>query len=142
MVLVYLLDFIRASQVALVIKNPPANAGNTRDVDLIPGLGRSSGGGNGNLFQYSCWKNPTDRGAWQATVHGVTKSRTQLSTLSYAQPVPTAFSVAFKASYKMLSPYPQWHPIPVLLPGKSHGWRSLVGCRPWGRTESDTTEVT
>ena len=36
----------------------------------------------------------------------------------------------------------QWHPTPVLLPGKSHGWRSLVGCSPWGRTESDTTEAT
>ena len=107
---------------------------------LIPGLGRSSGGGNGNLFQNSCRKNPTDRGTWQATVHGVTKSRTQLSTLSYTQPVPTAFSMAFKASYKMLSPYPQWHPIPVLLPRKSHRQRSLVDCSPWGRWGLDVTE--
>ena len=80
---------------------------NIRGSGLIPGLGRSPGGGNGNLFQYSCRKNPTDRGAWQATVHGVTKSQTQVNTLSYTQPVPTAFSVAFDASYKMLSPIPK-----------------------------------
>ena len=55
----------------LVVKNPPANAGNGRDVDLIPGSRRSPGGGNGNPLQYSCLENPTDRGAWRATVHGV-----------------------------------------------------------------------
>ena len=52
------------------------NAGN---LGLIPGSGRSLGEGNGNPFQYSCMKNPMDIGAWWATVHGVTKSRTQLS---------------------------------------------------------------
>ena len=62
----------RASQVALVVKNPPAKAGNLRDAASIPGLGRSPGGGHGNLLQYSCLENPMDRGAWQATVHGVT----------------------------------------------------------------------
>ena len=51
-----------------MVKNPPANAGN---MCLIPGLGRSPGEGNGNLLQYSCLENPMDRGAWQATVHGV-----------------------------------------------------------------------
>ena len=65
-----------ASQVALVVKNLPANAGNVRDLGLIPGLGRSSGKGNGYLLQYSCLENPMDRRAWQATVHGVTKSWT------------------------------------------------------------------
>ena len=56
---------------------PPlrANAGDSRDVDLIPGLGRSLGGGNGNPLQYSCLKNFMDRGAWQAIVHGVTRVR-------------------------------------------------------------------
>ena len=53
-----------------VVKNLPANAG---DVGLIPGLGRSPGGGNGNPLQYSCLGNPTDREAWRATVHGVAK---------------------------------------------------------------------
>ena len=63
----------RASQVAQVVKNPPANAGGAGDVDLIPGSGRSPGGGNGNPLQYSCLGKPVDRGGWQATVHGVTK---------------------------------------------------------------------
>ena len=70
-----------AFQVAPVVKNPPANAGDTRDVSLIPESGRSPGGGNGNPLQYSRLENPTDRGAWQAVVHGVTKSWTWLSNL-------------------------------------------------------------
>ena len=59
---------------ALVVKNLPANKGDIRDAVLIPGSGRSPGGGHGNLLQYSCWENPMDRGAWQATVYGVAKS--------------------------------------------------------------------
>ena len=51
-----------ASQVALVVKNPPANAGDIRDVGSVPGLGRSPGGGHGNPLQYSCLENPKDRG--------------------------------------------------------------------------------
>ena len=50
------------TQVALVVKNPPANAGDIRDSDSIPGLGRSSGGGHGNPFQCSCLENPIHRG--------------------------------------------------------------------------------
>jgi len=65
-----------------VVKNPPASARDARDLGLIPGLGRSPGGGNGNLLQYSCLENPMDRGARQAAVHGVAESDTteQLST--------------------------------------------------------------
>ena len=55
----------------LVVKNLPANAGDARDLGLIPGSGKSPGEGNGNPFQYSCLENPMDRGAWQATVHRV-----------------------------------------------------------------------
>ena len=62
----------------LVLKDPPAKAGDVRDVGLIPGSGRSSGGGHGNLLQYSCLENPMDRGAWCSTVHGAAKSQTQL----------------------------------------------------------------
>ena len=68
-----------ASQVALVVKNPPANAGGARDAGSIPGLGKSPGAGSGNPLQYSCLQNPMDREAWQATVHGAAKSQTQLS---------------------------------------------------------------
>ena len=60
-----------ASQVALVVKNPLANAGNIRYLSSIPGLGRFPGGGHGNPFQYSCLENPRDRRAWWATVHRV-----------------------------------------------------------------------
>ena len=55
-------------------KNPPVHAEKARDAGSIPGLGRSPGEGNGNSLQYSCLDNPMDRGAWQAVVHGVTKS--------------------------------------------------------------------
>ena len=61
------------SQVAPVIKNPPANAGNIRDVGSNCGSGRSSREVHGNPLQYSCLENPMDRGAWQAIVHGVEK---------------------------------------------------------------------
>jgi len=70
--------YFRTSQLALVVKNPPANAGDARDAGSIPGSGRSSGGGKGNPLQYSCLENPVDRGAWWATVHGVTQSQTRL----------------------------------------------------------------
>ena len=59
-------------------KNLPADAGDKGDVGSIPGSGRSPGEGNGNPLQYSCLENATDRGAWQATVHRVTKSQTGL----------------------------------------------------------------
>ena len=65
-----------ASQVVLVVKNLPANAGDIRDVGSIPGLGRSPGGGNGIPLQYSCLENPLDRGAWWVIVHRVTKPQT------------------------------------------------------------------
>ena len=64
----------RASQVALVVKNPPTYAGDIRDTGSIPGLGRSPGGGHGNPLQYSCLENAMDRGASWTTVHGVRKS--------------------------------------------------------------------
>ena len=63
---------------ALVVKNLPVNAGDIRDVGLIPGLGSSPGGGHGNRLQYSCLENPTDRGACWATVQGAAKSQTRL----------------------------------------------------------------
>ena len=62
-----------ASLVALVVKNLPASAEDIRDVGLIPGLGRSHGGGHGKQLQYSCLENPMDSRAWQATVQGVTE---------------------------------------------------------------------
>ena len=78
--------YIWGPQVALVLKNPPANAGDVRETGSIPGLGRSSGGGHGNPLQYSCLENSMDRGAWQAKARllafGVAKSWTRLKRLS------------------------------------------------------------
>ena len=73
---IYLLTW--ASQVALAIKNSPANTGAIRDTGLIPGSGRSPAGGHGNPLLYSCLENPMDRGAWRAMVHGVTQSCSRL----------------------------------------------------------------
>ena len=66
----------------LVVKNPPANAGNAGDAGLIPRSGRSPGEGHGDPLQYSCLKDPVGRGAWRATVHRVAKNPTQLKRLS------------------------------------------------------------
>ena len=63
-----------------MVKNPPTNAGDVRDVDSIPGSGRFPGEGNGNPLQYSCLESSVDRGTWRAAVHGVAKSWTRLST--------------------------------------------------------------
>ena len=68
---------------ALVVRNPPANAGDLRDMGSIPGSRRSPEEGNGNPLQFSCLENPMDRGAWRATVQGVEKSdMTEQLTLS------------------------------------------------------------
>ena len=69
---------LRASQVVLVLKSLPASGGDIRDMDSIPGSGISPGGGSGSPLLCSCLENPLDRGAWQATVHRVAKSRSRL----------------------------------------------------------------
>ena len=63
----------------LVVKNPPVNAGDSRNMDLIPRLGRSPGVGNTNPHQYSWLENPMVRGAWKATVYGTMKNQAQMS---------------------------------------------------------------
>ena len=68
-----------ASQVVLVVKNLPANAGDAGDKDSIPGSERFPGGGNGNPLQYSCLEKSMVRGAWRAIVHEAAKSQTRLS---------------------------------------------------------------
>ena len=103
-----------ASLVAAAGKESACNAG---DPGSIPGSGSSPGERIGYLLQYSCLENPTDGGAWWAAVYGVAQSWTQLKRLSSNQGRGRR----------------QWYPTPVLLPGKSHGWRNLVGRSPWGR---------
>ena len=83
--LALLFSFWEASwspQLALKVKNPPANAGDKRDSGSVPGSGRFPREGSGNPLQYSCLDNPMDRGAWRATVHRVAKSRTHLKLRS------------------------------------------------------------
>ena len=86
----------------------------------------SYGEGNGTPLQYSCLENPMDEGAWWAAIHGVAKSQTRPSELTFA--------FHFHALEKEMAT------TPVFLPGESQGRGSLVCCRLWGRTESDTTE--
>ena len=72
--------FIGLSNTGSMVKHPPANAGDTRDVGSISGLRISPGEGNGNPFQYSYLGNPTGRSSWQARVHGVVKVKNDLVT--------------------------------------------------------------
>ena len=76
----YKINNLQDFQMAVVVKNMSVNAKDIRDMGSIPGLGRSPRGGHGNPLQYSCLGNPTDREGWQATVHGVAKNQTGLST--------------------------------------------------------------
>ena len=73
------MDFKKDFPGGSLVKNLPANAGDARDTSSIPGSRRSPGIGNGNPLQYVCLDNAMDRGAWQATVHGITKSQIQLN---------------------------------------------------------------
>ena len=124
----------------LVAENLPASGGDGGDLGLIPGSGRSPGGGHDNPLRYSCLENPMDRGAWRATIHRVAKSRTWLKLFSMHVPILHVISetLAIHGWSGVLMFYlhlarRQWHPTPVLLPGKSHGRRSLLGCSAWGR---------
>ena len=86
------------------------------------------GEGNGTPLQYSCLENPMDGGAWKAAVHGVARvGHDWVTSLSL---------------FTFLHWRRKWQPTPLFLPGESQGWQSLVGRRLWGRTKSDTAEVT
>ena len=180
-------------EVALVVKNLPASAGDISDAVSIPGWGRSLGRGQDTSPQYSCLENPMDRGTWQAIVHRIAQSRTWLKQLSMPTWKDRFFFLFYSSgpdlnsikwwgechctflrqclpfsqwSFPLIQAWylcqlvlgtimlcnkqssnsefskiglhspihgrRQWHPTPVLLPGKSHGQRSLVGCSPWG----------
>ena len=87
-----------------MIKNLPATAGDVKDMSLIPGSGRSSRGGIGNPLQYSCLGNPMDRGARQATVHGVAKNQTQLSTHTYIHVDKLGFQLEVSLAVNLIIP--------------------------------------
>ena len=140
------------AQVVLVVKKLPANAGNIRDMGPIPESGRSSGEGHGNPLQYSCLGNSMDREAWGLpAIHGMAKGWTWLKWLSTQhwwlrkEPACSAGGhlqckgPGFNPWVRKISWRRKWLPTPVVLPGKSHGQRSLAGNSPWGCKESDMT---
>ena len=123
------------------------------DSGSIPGLGRSSEGGNGNPSQYSCLENLMERGAQRVIVHGVTESdmterekflmkkpQVQINKCSTGCICLQCGRPGFHPWVGKISWRRKWQSTPVLLPGKSHGQRSLVGYSPWGRKELDMTE--
>ena len=105
---------------APIAKKMPDNERDVRDVGFILGSGRSPGEGNGNPLQCSCLENPRDGGAWLAAVYGVAQSRTRLKRLSSSSSSSSSGSLGLVASFFSTPP------------GKSHGWRSLVGHSPYG----------
>ena len=109
-----------------VIKNLPVNAGDTRDLGSIPGSGRSPGVGNGNPLQYSCLENSMDKGDWQATICHVGVSESNVTKHAHIH----THTHTLIAKSPVVEWRRCWKPTPVLLPGKSHGRRSLVGCSP------------
>ena len=125
----------------------------------IPGLGRSPGEENGNLLQYSCLGYPMDREAWWTTVHGFTKSQTQLSDFQFSATLRLGFPggatgkepayqcrrhnrVGFDPWVRKIPWRREWQTTSVFLPGESQGQRSLVGYGPQGHKESDMTKAT
>ena len=124
-------------------KESSCNAGNPGS---FPGWRRFPGEGNSYPLQLSCIENPMDREAWQAIVHGVSKSQMQLSTNTFT-PILALFPgglegkpSACNAGDRKIPCRRKWHPTPELLPGKSHGQSSLIGYSPWGHKELETTE--
>jgi len=103
------------------------------------------GEGNGSPLQCSCLENPRDWGAWCAAVYGVAQSRIRLKRLSSSSSSRVRVGHYWVTSLSLFTFMPwrrKWWPTPVFLPGESQGLGSLVGCCLWGRTESETTEVT
>ena len=143
-----------------MVKNLLSKQKMLRDMGLTPGLGRSPGGGNGNLLQCSCLGNPMGQWSfWWATVHGVTKSWTRLSDFTFFLYTYMGFPGGASAKEPTcqrrrhnrhgFDPWVgkipwrrEWQPTPVFLPGESHGQRRLAGYSPWDRKESDRAEAT
>ena len=136
----YQWSMCRASQVVLVVKNLPASVGDMRDQGSIPGLGRCPGGGCGNWFHYSYLGNPMDSGAWQATVHRVAKSQTQLKRQQMQQYIWWTVGAALStqthsAQYALLSS-PYSSSTDFLSQGKSSWGRGLILLKCSGRDKS------
>ena len=132
------------SQVALVVKNLPANAGDIRDMGSIPGSGRSPRGGHGNPLQYSFLENPMEEPGWLQSV-GLQRIWHNWSDLTCSGKEPTCQcrrqkKLGFNLRVGKIPWRRAWQPTPVFFPGEFHGQRSLLGYSPWGCKESDMTE--
>ena len=89
---------------------------------------------------YPTVRDPMDYGPPGSSVHGISQARVlEWGAIAFSVSLLT-FYFYYNIILKHIHKTRQWHPTPALLPGKSHGWRSLVGCSPWGRQETDTTE--
>ena len=126
----------------LVVKNQSANAGDVRDLDLIPGWGRSPGGGNGNPLQYSCLENSIDRGAWWATVHGVTKSQTWLNdwVCTHAHTHTHSKLMQWSKKWWLLKNLFIWLPW-VLVEASEHLTCGMWDLVPWPGVEPETPSL-
>ena len=98
-----------------MVKNPPANAGDAGDVDLIPGLGRSPGGGHGNPLQYSCLEHPIVGGAWPATVDSVAELNTTEATWHTRKPIFSSMSAITSHLFQLVSLLPLCSPLPCFI---------------------------
>ena len=124
-----------------VVKNPPANAGDTGDKSSIPGLGRSPGRKWQPTPVFLPWKSHGQRRTWWATVHGVSKSQMLLNTEGHTHNTVFHTLYGHLICFKWGNSWRRtWQPTPVFLPGRSHGWRNLVGYSPCGCEELDMTE--
>ena len=126
-----------------------ASACNAGYLGSIPGSGRSPGEGNGSPLQYSCLENPMDLGAWQATIHGVAKTWTQLSDFTFTFPGGSdgkaiCLQCRRPGFYLWVGNIPwrsEWLPTLVFLPREFNGQRKLVGYSSCGCNESDSTNT-
>ena len=125
----YVLSVCRASEVVLVVKNLPANVRDIKNAGSISGLERSPEVGNGNVLQYSCLENSMDRGAWKATVQGVTmscKPMKQLSTQNSSTAAAAAKSL--QSCLTLCDPIdgsPPGSPVPGILQARTLEWVAI-----------------
>ena len=123
-----------------VVKNLPANAGDTRDAGCISGLGRFPGVGNGNPLQYSCLENSMDRGAWQAAVYGIPKSWTQLSDWAHTHTCYLCSHYHYQNIEHLRDCHPQTFPFLIYSPSLQFClFHHVIRMEPYSMQHCETT---